>query len=77
MHNHLGIKEVKFDSWLEFNSWKEKEEEKTHTHYIKEKNYKPLNSKEGTGVLVFLTDPMDLPHNAIKLTDMGGDHSQN
>lgn len=45
---YAGVKELTFDSWLEFCSWKEKEEEQTHTYYTTEKKYRPSNNKEGT-----------------------------
>ena len=44
----LGTKELEFDSTTEFNLWKEQEEERTHTFYTKEKEYKPSPESEGT-----------------------------
>ena len=40
---HIGIKEVKFDSWAEFTLWKEKEEENSHTCYTIQKRYRPID----------------------------------
>ena len=42
---YAGVKELTFDSWFEFCSWKEKEEEQTHTYYTTEKRYWPSNNK--------------------------------
>lgn len=44
---YAGVKELTFDSWFEFCSWKENEEEQTHTYYTTEKRYRPSNNKEG------------------------------
>ena len=43
---YAGVKELTFDSWFEFCSWKEKEEEQTHTYYTTEKRYQPSYNKD-------------------------------
>lgn len=43
----LGTKELQFNSTTEFNLWKEQEEERTHTFYTKQKEYRPLPESEG------------------------------
>ena len=45
---YIGIRELKFPSWVEFSSWKEKEEERTHTYYTTEKRYRPAQNNQGT-----------------------------
>ena len=43
---YAGVMELMFDSWFEFCSWTEKEEQ-THTYYTTEKRYWPSNTKDG------------------------------
>ena len=46
--NIIGTKTVKLNSFVEFEAWKEKEEEATYTAYVKnQKSYFPTSMKAG------------------------------
>ena len=55
MYIHVGAKTITLNSFIEFEAWKEKEEEATYTAYVKgQKSYIPKSTK--AGIIISISD---------------------